>query len=149
MKIVGQLGGVGKRVLFNFGIEEELEWIDGDEVGNEVDLDREFVCLLRENEAGALIVVGVQLPIEYVSGGGDVHRIAENGGSTMKGGAQLNDLRSKQDFPFIPVMSSMIQCNLYSHPTSCDPALFFEVLSRPSFRAANPSAARLLVETGA
>jgi hypothetical protein len=95
MELSCNLGGVLKRILFDCGIEEEIERVEGRQVRNEIHLDRELARLPWKKHSGLLIRGSVELPQECVVWRCDIQRVAENRSAAMQSGTQSNDLRAQ------------------------------------------------------
>jgi len=62
-KLLGEFGGIGERKNFRERLDQEIERIDHRHVGDEIDRDGEFACLLGEDEAGEPVSVRILLPV--------------------------------------------------------------------------------------
>jgi hypothetical protein len=68
-EIVAESLGIVKGKVLKAGIEEEIEGIDGLEVGDEVNLDVEFRRGIRKERIGLLILVRIEPPLDQAGGG--------------------------------------------------------------------------------
>ena len=89
-----------------------------------------------------MIVVGIELPVEEVTGGSDAKRVAEDRSSAMWGGPQLYNLRTEKDRLVVSILCTVIESNLYSHPPSYGASLECFTHSR-RLREAREGAKRL------
>jgi hypothetical protein len=62
-----------------------------------------------------MIAQRVELPVQDVIGRGYIKRIAQDFGSGMGCRAQLYDLGAERNGLVVPVLSSVMQPNLYPH----------------------------------
>ena len=106
-----------KREVFEARIDEEVEWVDGFEVGDEVNFYREFPGRIGEENIGLLILVGIEAPLEHSAGRNDLQVVFENPGSAMERGAKLNDLRADEDWSLILIVGPVMECDFHSHIT--------------------------------
>ena len=99
------------------GIEEEVEGIDGFEVGDEVNLHREFRRRASEEHIGLLVLVGIEPPLEYAAGGNDIQLILEDLGSAVESRTKLNGLGADEDRSLILIVGPVVERDFHSHIT--------------------------------
>ena len=89
--------GIDKGKAVGVRLNKEIERVDHGHLRREIDLDLEFVDLLREDIARQPIALRVLLPVHEMVGGRDLERIAQHrrpgmwcGAETYRLGAQLD-----------------------------------------------------------
>ena len=75
-KFVAQVVRIGEGKVLGVGFDEEIERIDHRHLGDEVDLDAEFVGRLRKHQPRQPIAVRILLPVDEMLGRRDLQRIA-------------------------------------------------------------------------
>jgi hypothetical protein len=110
-----QRGFVAEGKGFGIGFEEEIEGVDDDHVGHEVDLHFKPVGFFREHQPAQVIAERVLLPVDEMRFGGHRHGVAQDRGPAMGGRPQANDLGGKGDTPVIMVGCLVVQGNMDSH----------------------------------
>ena len=79
------------RALFN----EEVERIVDRHVGDDVDLDLQFVDEFREDVARQPVAVGILLDVDEMLGGRDFQRMRDDAGAAVRRGSKPDDLRAQ------------------------------------------------------
>jgi hypothetical protein len=62
-EVVAESVRIAEREVFKAGIEEEIEWIDGFEVGDEVNFYSQLRREIGEEDVGLLILMGIEPPL--------------------------------------------------------------------------------------
>ena len=116
----GVLGGavddeIGPQVLRVFErpslrvlLDEEVERIVDRHVGDDVDLDLQFVDEFREDVAREPIAVWILLMVHEMVGGRDLQRVRYDAGTAVGRGPEPDDLRAERDRPVIFVVRQMM-----------------------------------------
>jgi hypothetical protein len=98
--------------FLGIGLEKEVERVDHRHLGDQVDLDFQFLGLFREHQARQVVALRILLPVDEMVGRGDRQRIGEDGGARMRRRAQAHDLRADADQAVIAVVGDVAQGNV-------------------------------------
>ncbi|GJE58172.1 hypothetical protein MPOCJGCO_0251 [Methylobacterium trifolii] len=109
VRVVGE--GPRLRVL----LHEEVERVDHRHLGGEVHLDPQLVRLLREDEAGEPVAVGVLLPVQEVVLGRDLQGVGRDLGARVRRRAQADRLRPEADRTVVAVVGDVVQGGFDRH----------------------------------
>ena len=96
-------------------LDEKVERIDDLHVGREVDRDREFGGLFREDKPRQPIAVRVLLPIHVMLRRRDSQRVIGNARAAVWRGPQAHNLRAEIDRPVIGVAGRVMKPDKYGH----------------------------------
>ena len=114
-EVVPGLGGVAEGEVLGLGLEEEVEGVEHRHLGDEVDGDLEFACLLGKDQARQVVGERVLLPIDEVLRRLDAQRIAQDARAAMRRRAQPHDLRRERDAPVVAVVRDVVQRDMDGH----------------------------------
>ncbi len=117
-ELVAQVLVVGERPGLGVVLDEEVERVDHRHVGGEVDLDPQPRRLLRKDQPGEPVAVGILLPVHEVVGRLDLQGVAQDPGAGMRSRTQPDHLRAERDGPVIGVRRHMMQGGLDRHGDS-------------------------------
>ncbi len=115
LQFVAQARLVGEGEFPGAGFEEEIERIDHRHLGDEIDLDLELAGFFRKDQAREIVRLRVLLPVDEVSAGRDLQRIAEDRRAAMRRRAQADDLRREADGPVIAVVRDVVESGVDRH----------------------------------
>ena len=114
-KILVQFGRKFERPLVRVRFDEEIERIDHLHVGEQIDVDGEFVGLLRKDVTRQPIAVRVLLPVHEVLRRRHRQRVARNAGAAVRRRPQPDDLRPEADRPVIGVAGGVMESDEDRH----------------------------------
>ena len=114
-QILAQVGGEFERPLVGVGLDEKVERIDHFHVGEQIDRDGKFGCLLGKHEARQPIAVRVLLPVHEMLGRRHVERVTRDAGAAMRRRPQPYDLRAEADRPVIGVVRCVMEADEDRH----------------------------------
>ena len=106
---VGEGPGVGG------SLDEEVERVEDRHLGHEVDLDREMVRRLVEQQPRQPVAVRILLPVDEMLGRADLQAVGQDPGAAVGGGAQPDDMRPEIDAAIIAVSGLMVERDLDRH----------------------------------
>ena len=92
------------RALF----DEEIERVVDRHVGDDVDLDLQFVDEVGKDVAGEPVAVRILLVVHEMAGGRHFQRMRDDPGPAVGRGPQPDDLRPERDRPVIEVMRQVM-----------------------------------------
>src|SRR5262249_15329221 len=95
---------VAEGVLARSILDEEVEGVDADHLGDEIDLDDELPRGLGKDEPGQVVAVRILLPVEEMLARLDLQRIADDRRATMRRGPQPHDLRQQRHRAVVEVL---------------------------------------------
>jgi hypothetical protein len=87
-----QLQVILERIFFGVVFYEEVEGVDDDHIGDDFDLDAEFLCFFGEYDSGLVVAKRVLLPVDEMVFGGDFEGISLDRGTGMDGRPQAEDM---------------------------------------------------------
>ncbi len=96
-------------------VDEKIERIDDGHVSHQIDRDLQRFSFLREHQTGDPVAERILLPVQKMSGGFDVERIAENGRAAMRGRTQSNLVRPEVHCTVKAVARLVIERNADGH----------------------------------
>ena len=108
-ELLAQLGRIGERKRLGAGLDEEIERIDHLHIGEQIDRDGEFGGLLRKDEAGEPVPVGILLPVHEMLRRRHLERIARHARAAMRRRAQPDDLRPEIDRPVVLIARDVME----------------------------------------
>ncbi len=114
-QLLAQLVLVGEGQLLGVVLDEEVEGVDGDHLGDQVDLHGEPTGLVREHEAPDIIAEGVLLPVHEVLGRLDPERIVVDRGAHVRRGPQAHQMRAQRDRTVVQILGAMVNGNADRH----------------------------------
>src|SRR5262249_39815956 len=120
-KFLAELGRIGERKGLRERLDEEIERIDDREIGQEIDVDREFRGLLRKDVTGEPVSVRVLLPIYEMLVRRHLEPIAQDLGWGMRRRPQPDNLRPETDRPVVLVASDVVEVDENRHRTAVTP----------------------------
>ena len=83
---------IGKRASLRSRLQEEIKRIQDIQFGNQINLDEQFLCFVREYQSCQIVALGILLPVDEMLMGSDLQRIAENRSPAVWSWAQSHDL---------------------------------------------------------
>ncbi len=119
-QLLGETAIVRERPDLRVILHEEVERVDHRHVGGEVDLDLQFVGLLREDEAGEPVATGILLPVQEVVGRRHRERVGRDLGAGVRGRTQADHLGAQADRPVVAVMRDVVQGGFDRHDGSVE-----------------------------
>ena len=108
-------GVIGERNLFGVRFEEKIERVDHRDLGDQIDLDAEFVGFFGEDQSRQPITLRILLPIDKMLLGQDLERVSQDRCTAVWRRAQADDLRTQIDQAVIAIMGDVIQRDVNSH----------------------------------
>ncbi len=96
-------------------LDEEVERIIDRHVGDDVDLDLQFVDQLREDVARQPVAVGILLDVDEMLGGRDFQRMRDYARPALRRRPEPDDLRAQRDRPVVFIVRQVMDCGLNGH----------------------------------
>ncbi len=106
---------IGEGELVGPRFEEEVERVDDRQFGDEIDLDLEFACLFRKDQAGEVVRLRILLPVDEVLVRRDLQRVAEDRRARVRRRAQPDDLGREADRPVVAIVRDVVEGNMDRH----------------------------------
>ena len=95
-------------ILFCILIEKEIERVDDNHLGNEIDLDRERPGFFGKNQACEIVAERILLPVDEMLFRADLERVAVDRCPCMDSRPETHDMRRQTDRPVIAVLGFVI-----------------------------------------
>jgi hypothetical protein len=108
-KLGTQFGRIDEWKRLGARLDEEVERIDHLHVGDEIDRHGKFGRLLREDEAGDAVPVGIVLPVHEMLRRRHLQGIARHARAPVRGRAQPDDLRPEIDRSVVVIAGDMME----------------------------------------
>ena len=116
IEISGEIGRdlrcICERPILCIILNEEVERIDHDEVGDQVNRNRKLVGPLRKNQPCQPVAVRILLPVDEVVFGRDAQRIVVDRSPAVRCGPQTYYLGTEQDRLVVTIARLMVQRRL-------------------------------------
>ena len=93
-EILAQFVIVGEGEFGGVVLEEVIERVERDHVGDDLDVDAEAPCLVGEHQAGEVVVVRILHPVEEMTFGLDLERIGLDAGARVRRRSQAQRMRA-------------------------------------------------------
>jgi len=103
-----QLRLVCKGELLGVFFQEIVEGVDHRHIGDQVHLDRQLTCLLREHDASEVVAERILLPGDEMLCGIDPQRIGFDRGSRVWRRSQAENMRRKPDQSVETILSTVV-----------------------------------------
>ena len=114
-QLAAQPGVVDERIARRLFVDEEVERVDGGEVGDEIDRHGEQAGRLGEHQTRHVVAERVLLPVDEVLVGFDGQRVGEDRCAAMRSRPHAHDVRRQTDGPVEPVADAVLQRDLDAH----------------------------------
>ena len=98
-----QRGLVAEPVVLGVLLDEEVERVERDHLGDQIDLDGQLARRLVEDQPRLVVAEGILLPVEEVVLGRDAQRVGEDRRPAVRRGAQAHDVRLQRDLAVVAV----------------------------------------------
>ena len=114
-QLLAQIRRILERIVIGRLLQEEIEGVDGDHLGDHIDLDRQPPRLLRKDQPGQIVAEGVLLPVDEMPFGFDLERISSDRGAAMGSWTQPHHMRRESDGAVEAVFGLVVQGDQDGH----------------------------------
>ena len=111
-------------------LDEEIEWIVHRHVGDDVDLDLQFVDEFGEDVSCEPVAVRILLHVHEMIGGRDFQRMRDHTGAAVRRRLEADDLRPERHRPVVFVMGQMVDRGSNGHGAEADLVMEWRRLSQ-------------------